>query len=141
MKGDNCKFLVSTALETKIIAARKLTLPVKLRNKSAYLAEKEYLNFNAKILKQITRDNANDFYVLYNRQKGTCEFCNKLMKLNSINEKKEFQPLEIHHIKPLSIGGKHEGFTNKTLLHKSCHIEIHKIFGKVQITKLPFRNF
>ena len=31
VKGDNFKFLVFTALETKIIAARKLALPVKLK--------------------------------------------------------------------------------------------------------------
>lgn len=130
-----------TALETKILAARKFTLPVKLKEKSAYLYEKEYIDFSAKIVKQRTRENANDFYVLYNRQGGRCEFCNKLMELNSISENKELEPLEIHHIKPLIIGGKHEGYTNKTLLHKSCHVGVHKFFGKNQITKMPFRNF
>ena len=84
-----------TALETKIIAARKLALPAKLKGKSSYLFEKDYLNFSAKIVKQRTRENANDFYVLYNRQKGICEFCNKLMELNSISENKELELLEI----------------------------------------------
>jgi len=141
VKNDNFKFLVFTVLEMKIRAGIKLALPSKLRNKSGYLAEKEYLDFNAKIAKQGTRDNSNDFRVLYNRQKGRCEFCNKLMELSSISENKELEPLEIHHIEPLSIGGKHEGYSNKTLLHKSCHARVHKIFGKTQITKMPFRNF
>jgi RNA-directed DNA polymerase len=141
VKNDNFKFLVFTALETQIIAARRLALPAKLKEKSSYLFEKDYLDFNAKIVKQRTRKNANDFYVLYNHQKGRCEFCNKLMELNSISENKELEPLEIHHIKPLAIGGKHEGYSNKTLLHKSCHARVHKIFGKTQITKMPFRNF
>lgn len=72
IKGDNFKFLVFTALETEIIAACKLALPVKLREKSSYLFEKSYLDFSAKIVKQRTRENVNDFYVLYNRQKGRC---------------------------------------------------------------------
>ena len=141
VKGDNFKFLVFTALETKIIAARKLALPVELKKKSSYLFEKEYIDFSAKTAKLKTRENANDFYVLYNRQKGVCEFCNKLMELNSISENKELEPLEIHHIKPLSIGGKHGGYSNKSLLHKYCHARVHKIFGKTQITKMPFRKF
>lgn len=130
-----------TTLETKIIAARKLALPVKLKKKSSYSFEKEYIDSSAKIAKMRTRENANDFYVLYNRQKGVCEFCNKLMELNSISENKELEPLEIHHIKPLNIGGKHEGYSNKSLLHKYYHARAHKIFGKTQITKMPFRKF
>lgn len=63
------------------------------------------------------------------------------MELNSISENKELEPLEIHHIKPLSIGGKHGGYSNKSLLHKYCHVRVHKIFGKTQATKMPFRNF
>lgn len=141
VKGDNFKFLVFTALETKIIAARKLALPVKLKEKSSYLFEKDYLDFSAKIVKQRTRENANDFYVLYNRQKGICEFCNKLMELNSISKNEGLEPLEIHHIKPLAIGGKHGGYSNKSLLHKCCHVRVHKIFGKTQITKMLFRKF
>ena len=141
VKGDNFKFLVFTALETKIIAARKIALSAELKKKSSYLFEKDYIDFNAKIANQRTRENANDFYVLYNRQKGVCEFCNKLMEFNSISENKELEPLEIHHIKPLAIGGKHGGYSNKSLLHKYCHARVHKIFGKTQITKMPFRKF
>jgi len=141
VKGDNFKFLVFTALETKIIAARKIALSVELKKKSSYLFEKDYIDFNAKIANQRTRENANDFYVLYNRQKGVCKFCNKLMEFNSISENKELEPLEIHHIKPLAIGGKHGGYSNKSLLHKYCHARVHKIFGKTQITKMPFRKF
>ena len=63
------------------------------------------------------------------------------MELNSISENRELEPLEIHHIKPLSIGGKHGGYSNKSLLHKYCHARVHKIFGKTQTTKMPFRKF
>lgn len=74
VRADNFKFLVFTALETKIIAARKFTLPIKLKEKSAYLFEKDYIDFSAKIAKQRTLKNANDFYVLYNCQRGDVSF-------------------------------------------------------------------
>jgi hypothetical protein len=52
VKADNFKFLVFTALEKKIISARKLALPAKLREKSSYLFKKDYLDFSAKTVKQ-----------------------------------------------------------------------------------------
>jgi len=141
VKGDNIKFLVFTLLETKIIAARKLTIGPSIREVSPYLNENKYFEFKAKIAEKRTRESSNDFYVLYNRQKGKCEFCNRPMEFESIGEETNPETLEIHHIKPLSIGGVHTGYSNKSLLHESCHKRVHKIFGKKQITKLPFRKF
>jgi 5-methylcytosine-specific restriction endonuclease McrA len=63
------------------------------------------------------------------------------MEFESVGEETKPEALEIHHIKPLSIGGMHAGYSNKSLLHKSCHKRVHEIFGKKQITKLPFRKF
>jgi RNA-directed DNA polymerase len=54
VKSDNFKFLVFTALETKIIAARKFALPINLKKKSSYLFEKEYIDFSAGITEQKT---------------------------------------------------------------------------------------
>jgi len=141
VKGDNIKFLVFTLLETKIIAARKLTIGPSIREVSPYLNENKYFEFKAKIAEKRTRESSNDFYVLYNRQKGKCEFCNRPMEFESIGEETNPETLKIHHIKPLSIGGVHTGYSNKSLLHESCHKRVHKIFGKKQITKLPFRKF
>ena len=140
VKGDNIKFLVFVALETKILAARKLAIPPSIRKISSYLIKDKYLEFQTKITEQRTRKSSNDFYALYNRQEGKCEFCNQHMKFGSIGEEYP-EILEIHHIKPLSIGGVHTGYNNKSLLHESCHKRVHKIFGKKQVTKLPFRQF
>ena len=141
VKGDNFKFLVFTLLETKILAARKFTITPSIREVSPYINENEYLEFKAKIAKTRTRESSNDFYVLYNRQKGRCEFCNRPMELESLGEETKPETLEIHHIKPLNIGGTHKGYSNKSLLHKSCHKRVHQIFEKKHITKLPFRKF
>ena len=140
VKGDNLKFLVFTLLETKILAARKFSITPSIREISPYINENKYIEFKAKITKTRTRESSNDFYVLYNRQKGRCEFCNRPMELESIGETMP-ETLEIDHIKPLSIGGLHKGYSNKSLLHESCHKRVHQLFGKKQITKLPFRKF
>jgi HNH endonuclease len=79
--------------------------------------------------------------VLDNRQKGRCEFCNRPIGFESIGEETKPESLEVYHIKSLHIGGVHKGYSNKSLLHESCHTRVHKIFGKKkQITKLPFRK-
>ena len=141
VKRDNFKFLVFTLLETKILAVRKFSITPSIREISPYVNENKYLEFKAKIAKMRTRENLNDFYVLYNRQKGRCEFCNRPMEFESIVEETKQESLEIHHIKPLNIGGVHKGYSNKSLLHESCHKRVHQIFGKKQITKLFFRKF
>jgi len=140
VKGDNIKFLVFTLLETKIIAVRKFTITPFIRKVSAYFNQNKYLEFKAKIAEKRTREFSNDFFVLYNRQKGKCEFCNRPMEFESIGEETNPETLEIHHIKPLFIGGVYAGYSNKSLLHESCHKRVHKIFGKKQITILPFRK-
>ena len=76
VKGDNFKFLVFTLLETKIFAAMKFFITPSIREISAYINEDKYFEFKAKIAEARTRKFSNDFYVLYNRQKGRCEFCN-----------------------------------------------------------------
>lgn len=139
--GNNFKFLVFTLLETKILAARKFSIKPSIRKISPYINENKYLEFKAKIAKARTRESSNDFYVLYNRQKGRCEFCNRPIEFESIIEKIKPETLEIHHIKPLNIGGVHKGYNNRSLLHESCHKRVHQIFGKKQITKLSFKKF
>jgi 5-methylcytosine-specific restriction endonuclease McrA len=131
---------VFLALETEIIAARKMSISPSIREISPYLGENKYIKFKAKIAKQRTRESGNDFHVLYNRQISKCEFCNRPMELECLPGEEKLETLEIHHVRPLSIGGKHSGYSNKSLLHQSCHKRIHKIFGKKQITKLPFRK-
>lgn len=79
--------------------------------------------------------------MLYNSQKSRCEFCNRSMEFESVGEETKPEILEIYHIKPLNIGGIHKGYSNKSLLHEFCHKRVHQIFGKKQITKLPFSKF
>lgn len=141
VKGDNLKFLVFTLLETKILAARQFTIAPSLRKISPYLNEDKYFEFKVKIAEKRTRYSSNDFYVLYNRQKGKCEFCNRPMEFESFGEETKLESFEIHHIKPLILGGVHSGYSNKSLLHTFCHKRVHEIFGNRQVTKLPFRKF
>ena len=124
VKNDNIKFLVFTLLETKIVAARKLAISPSIREVSQYINKEKYLEFKAKFAEKRTRESSNDFYVLYNRQRGKCEFCNRPMEFESMGGTKP-ENLEIHHIKPFSIGGVHAGYSNKSLQHESCHKRIH----------------
>jgi hypothetical protein len=141
VKGDNIQFLTFIALHRNIIVARKLAISPAIRKITPYLDESKYIEFKIKIEKMRTRIDTNDFYKLYNKQKGICEFCNQLMVFECIMEDNKPEKLEIHHIKPLLIGGKHSGYSNKSLIHKSCHSRVHQIYGKNQITKMPFRKF
>jgi predicted HNH restriction endonuclease len=141
VNGDNFKFLVFMLLETKILAARKFSITPSIREISPYINEDKYLEFKAKLQKLRTREFSNDIYVLYNRQKGKCEFCNRPMEFEEIGGGIKPETLEIHHIKPLYISGAHKGYSHKSLLHESCHKRVHQIFGKKQITILPFRKF
>lgn len=141
VKGDNIKFLVFALLHKNITAARKLAISPTIRETSPYINESKYVEFKRKIEKMRTKTDTNDFYELYNRQKGTCEFCNQLMEFKCIVEEDKPEKLEIDHIKPLWIGGTHSGYSNKSLLHKSCHSKVHQIFGKNQRTKMPFRKY
>jgi len=81
---------VFTKLTTKIIPAHKLALPPYLRDRSSYLNETEYIEFNTKIVEQRTRDITNNFFELYNQQKGKCDFFNQPLNLKSVNEEKKF---------------------------------------------------
>lgn len=55
------------------------------------------LSLKLKLQKQEQRESSNDFYVLYNRQKGRCEFCNRPMELESLGEETKPETLEIPH--------------------------------------------
>lgn len=140
VKRDNFKFLAFTLLETKILAAHKLSLTFFIRKMPSYLNYEKYLEFKTKIAEKRTRKPSNNFYVLYNRQKGRCEFCNHHIELKSIEEKTKLGNLKIHNIKPRNIHGVHRGPSNKSLLHESCHEKVYQILEKKQITILPFRK-
>lgn len=131
VKKDNFKFLVFTLLETKIFTAYKFSITPSIGKISPYINKEKYLEFKAKIAEKRTKKSPNNNYVLYNRQKGKCVFCNRPMKLESLGEKTKLESQEIHYIKPLSIGNTYKGYSeNKALLHESCHKRIHQILEK-----------
>lgn len=54
---------------------------------------------------------------LYQKQKSYCYSCYEHMSLNDL--------LELHHVKPISEGGKKSKRKNLVLLHKTCHTRLH----------------
>lgn len=140
IKKDHFKFLVFTQLETKIIAAHKFSMTPYLIEIPQYLNEDKYLEFKTKIAKKKTRKPSNDFYLLYNRQKGNCEFCNYPIEYESIKKRRKLRNLEIHFIKPLNIHSTHLGYSHKSLLHKSCCKKINQIIEKKQMIILPLKK-
>jgi len=130
IKDYNIKFLVITLLHKNIVAARKLAMNQTIRKVSPYLDKYKYIKFKTEIEKIRTKTNSNDFFKLYNKQNGVCKFCNQPMEFENIVGKAKPEKLEIHHIKLLSMKKKQLDYSNKSLLHKSCHFRIHKIFKK-----------
>ena len=62
---------------------------------------------------------------LYKRQKGICDYCNKIITTSDIKERE----MHVHHMKPRSHGG-NESYSNLKLLHSDCHRELHtKIYS------------
>jgi hypothetical protein len=54
-------------------------------------------------------------------------------------ENGDFSNTDVHHIKPLNIGGSDKTLSNKTLIHKECHTLIHNKYGYKETTLLPYR--
>lgn len=151
--GSNFRFLALMTRTLKRISPGKLALSVKARNISPSVDSSLYDNYAADISKYRTRTDDNDYYKLYNRQEGLCEFCNLPLieeddiSVNianymnkTINFPQDTNKLEIHHIKPIKIGGHHEGLSNKTLMHESCHKAIQETYGYDKISDLPYKK-
>jgi hypothetical protein len=52
VRGGTFKFLVLTALSTRIVSAHIFALPFSMKRISAYLIRDKYIKFNAQIIKQ-----------------------------------------------------------------------------------------
>lgn len=78
-----------------------------------YWKKREYTN----AFKQIESVRINN---LYKRQKGICDYCNKIITATDIKETE----VHVHHMKPRSFGG-NESYSNLKLLHSVCHRELH----------------
>lgn len=78
-----------------------------------YWKKREYTN----AFKQIESVRINN---LYKRQKGICDYCNKIITATDIKETE----VHVHHMKPRSFGG-NESYSNLKLLHSICHRELH----------------
>lgn len=118
-----------------IIALFKVAPGPDLRSKTPYIDKDQFIKYSVNVNKLIIpKEGYSDTSVLYNIQKGYCEFCNKPLMENG-----DLSNTAVHHIKPLNIGGSDITLSNKTLIHNECHILIHKIYGYKEITKLPYR--
>ena len=119
---------------------RTLSLNPKVAKVSPYIDDTGYLYYIEKTTKMRTRKSSNEFYRLFNKQKGLCLFCNTPLKpyLDDLNNENPL--LDIHHIKPLSIGGSHSDINHKSLLHKDCHKLCHMEQGTQKVTYLPYSS-
>ena len=57
---------------------------------------------------------------IFRNQEGCCPVCKQSLAIES--------PYEIHHIKPIVMGGK-DTINNLVLLHPNCHRLVHAQFG------------
>lgn len=136
-KRTNIKFLVFIALMHKRVPSFIYGINPELAKTTPYINEEAYKNFTVKASLKRIRPTFNDFEKLYKLQEGHCEWCRDLIELNN-----EGEPLEIHHIKPIKIGGSHSEMSNKTLIHKDCHKWVHSHYGsgKTTIMRYPRKD-
>jgi 5-methylcytosine-specific restriction endonuclease McrA len=73
--------------------------------------------------------------LLYNEQKGKCEYCNQI--LDNMEDELGYS-LVVHHVIPKSKNGVDE-LKNLSLLHNNCHRILHKAVGRSNFFKLPYR--
>lgn len=88
----------------------------------AYWNKREYTNAYSQIHHVKVRR-------LYSKQKGICLFCKGQTTYKDI----ERHELQIHHMKPVSLGGDNN-YRNLRLIHKECHSELHSKFSKKEMS-------
>jgi 5-methylcytosine-specific restriction endonuclease McrA len=79
--------------------------------------------------------------VLYNNQKGKCEYCNQELEeiLNLEEDKQDYKNnVVIHHVVPKSENGSNY-IKNLSLLHNNCHRLLHKSAGRPKYFQPPYR--
>lgn len=131
------------------ISLAKLALPVKARRISPYIDSSLYDKYVKAIFKYRIRPDAKDYYILFNRQGGLCEFCNLALMVrdegsvdlmdyidNIDSSYQNTNKLVIHYIKSLTINGLGKGLSNKTLLHENCYKLLYN-----KTSELPYRKF
>jgi RNA-directed DNA polymerase len=133
-KKNDIVYLKYAAHNQSITCGSKIALAPEVREgDSPYINEIPYNEYQVHVAKlRKPTKGLIDQMKLYNKQKGKCEYCGEHME--------DITEADVHHIIPINIGGTHKGLTNKSLIHKSCHVLIHKKYGKKQATVLPFRN-
>jgi RNA-directed DNA polymerase len=128
-------FLKLASKINNIIAIFKLALSPELRITTPYIHKDKFIEFSVKTNKlRMVKEGYSNTSILYNIQEGYCEYCNK-----PLLEDGDLSNTEIHHITPLNIGGSETTLSNKSLIHKNCHVLLHKKYGKKNKTILPFR--
>ena len=147
LEGRN-KFLQLCVLSGIRVPVRSLNLPAGAYSLSYYRAPEHYLGyFRGWAKKRLRGVSAFDKHLI--KQKSTCAWCEEVFyeKANitrglwrkSISclslVDAEFD-VDVHHLLPRNLGGD-SSLKNTVLVHSTCHKEIHKVFGKKQLTIMP----
>jgi 5-methylcytosine-specific restriction endonuclease McrA len=105
----------------KVVSAKKLHIPAKLKNIHAYSQNRlELIEFNTESKIKNLPKYHNLKEKLYSKQKGVCPECHKPLDIYETSETKEHQ-VEIHHIVQISQGGSKTKISNLMLMHTYCH--------------------
>ena len=89
-----------------------------------YWRNREYHNtFNRLFVKKLRE--------LFSRQQGTCSYC----KSQIIEEEVVNGEVHAHHMLPRSFGGT-DRYSNLRLLHRECHIELHKRLSRKKMNDI-----
>lgn len=123
------------------MASHRLVLPFLFKKTPFYLNKARYLEFNTKVIKQRIQKLCINVFNCYNKQKGTCEFCNQRMKIEFILKKNMLKIVKLYSIKFQLIEYLYVRCYKKSLLHRFCYNRIYQIFSKSKKTKLPFKIF
>ena len=111
--------------DVPIINGAAVAIPKKLREIHAYHPRiDELVQFNDKISGLANVKNLKS--KVWKRQEGKCTHCGGEIQLDTLVT--ELRP-ELHHIKPISLGGSKGGASNLELIHNECHKMKHKTAG------------
>ena len=91
-------------------------------NTIEYWRQREYINAKNSIVTEKTT------MILFNKQKGKCEFCRQAITDDDVKNSK----IHKHHMKPRSEGGDWK-LSNLRLLHTDCHQSLHNLCSREQM--------
>ena len=89
-----------------------------------YWNKREYLNTQKHLYAKQSR-------VLFEKQNGLCPYCkSQITEVNVVNHE-----THVHHMLPRAFGGT-ERHSNLRLLHKDCHVDLHKRLSRKRMAEI-----